>query len=55
MTDALRELYDAICEIVGQAEGVGTGDLIVDVIPDLRQQTLLYVACYNGKPIAEEE
>lgn len=50
-----RQLYDAICEIVGQAEGVGTGDLIVDVIPDLGQQTLLYVACYNGKPIAEEE
>lgn len=42
-----RQLYDAICEIVGQAEGVGTGDLIVDVIPDLGQQTLLYVACYN--------
>ena len=43
-----RQLYDTICEIVGQAEGVGTGDLIVDVIPDLGQQTLLYVACYNG-------
>lgn len=50
-----RQLYNAVCEIVGQAENVGTGDLIVDVIPELGRQTLIWVAAYNGKPIAEEE
>ena len=50
-----RQLYDAVCEIVAQEENIGTGDLIVDVIPELGRQTLIWVAAYNGKPIAEEK
>ena len=50
-----RQLYDAVCEKVGAKENIGTGDLIVDIIPKLGRQTMLRVAAYNGKPIAEEE
>lgn len=48
-----RRLYDTVCEIVGQKENIGSGDLIIDIIPELGRQTLIWVVAYNGKPIAE--
>ena len=36
-----------------QSDNRGTGDLIIDVIPELGHQTIIDIVCYNGKPIAE--
>lgn len=48
-----RGLYDTVCKIVGQKGNIGSGDLIIDVIPELGRRTLIWVVAYNGKPIAE--
>ena len=47
-----RGLYDTVCKIVGQKGNIGSGDLIIDVIPELGRQTLIWVVAYNGKPYA---
>lgn len=48
-----RVLYDTIYEKFTLSDNRGTGDLIIDVIPELGHQTIIDIVCYNGKPIAE--
>ena len=54
ISDEERQLYDAVCEASGQSKFKGTGDLIIDVVPELGRQCLICIAAYDGKPITED-